>query len=213
MMRKTSKAVAVAVAMLGVIAVWGPGAGAVPVGPTGIETARWWQWSIAQPLTDHPLADPTTADCTTDQAGDVWYLGGVFNATGTVERDCTIPGDVALLVPAVNAECSTVEPDPFYGANASQLRTCAHAVAMDGAFVSLDGHDQPIHWVESPVYRFSGPDDNVLFVPGAIEGKSVAWGAWALIPPLGEGEHELRFGGTFTDYGWTLDITYHLTVA
>jgi hypothetical protein len=209
---RTRRVAAAAIAAIAAMLVLSPTVGATPVGPGGIETARWWRWSIAQPLADHPFADPTAADCSTNQTGDVWYLGGVFNATGTVARDCTIPGDVALLVPAVNAECSTVEPAPFYGATAAQLRACAHAVAMDDAFVTVDGDAVPVHWVESPVFRFDGPDGNVLFVDGPIEGRSVAWGAWALIPPLGEGDHVLRFGGTFTDFQWTLDITYRLHV-
>jgi hypothetical protein len=34
-----------------------------------------------------------------------------------------------------------------------------------------------------------------------------------MLAPLSVGEHTVHFGGTYSDFGFTLDITYHLTVA
>jgi hypothetical protein len=33
-----------------------------------------------------------------------------------------------------------------------------------------------------------------------------------MLQPLPVGQHTVRFGGTFTDVGFTLDVTYHLNV-
>lgn len=175
-------------------------------------TAKWWQWSISMPATNHPFADPTTNDCTYNQSGRTWYLGGVFNASGTVTRDCHVPKGVSLLVPAVNVECSDVEPPPFYGATPKERRACAQGLALSDPFVSVDGHRVPICYVTSGDFGFHAPADNVLGVPGPVSGRSVSAGWWALIPPLSRGAHTLHFGGTFPDFAYTLDITYNLTV-
>src|SRR5271157_3205785 len=59
-----------------------------PYGHTYAEwLAKWWQWSLAFPVS----ADPEygTADISTGQKGDVWFLpaplgGGTLTRTGTV---------------------------------------------------------------------------------------------------------------------------------
>ena len=175
-------------------------------------TAKWWQWSISMPATNHPFADPTTADCTFNQSGRTWYLGAVFNASGTITRDCHVPRGISLLVPAINVECSNVEPAPFFGATPRERRACAQSFAMSDPFVRVDGHRLPLCYVTSGDFGFSAPADNVLGVPGPVSGRSVSAGWWALIPPLSRGYHTLHFGGTFPDFAFTLDITYNLTV-
>ncbi len=181
---------------------------------TPAQTAKWWQWSISMPATNHPFADPTTADCTYNQSGKTWYLGAVFNASGTVTRDCNVPKGVSLLVPAINVECSDVESPPFFGATAKERRACAQGFDLADPFVVLDGRTLPLCYVTSGNFTFSAPADNVLGVPGPVSGHAVSAGWWALIPPLRPGPHTLNFGGTFPDFGpFTLDITYHLTVA
>lgn len=177
-------------------------------------TAKWWQWSISMPLTDHPFADPTANDCTYNQSGKVWFLGGVFNASGTITRNCTVPRGISLLVPAINTECSNVEPSPFYGEKPADRRVCARTMAMTNYFMKLNGVQFVPQFVTSPNFHFSAPDDNVLFVPGPVSGEGVSAGFWTLIPPLAPGRYTLQFGGTFPDFGpYTLDITYNLTVS
>jgi hypothetical protein len=117
------------------------------------------------------------------------------------------------LVPAINVECSTVEPDPFHGFTSPELSACAHSIPMADAYMILDGDPVELAWLESAVFPIRGPADNVLFTGEPVKGRSVAYGAWGLIEPLDAGEHTLRFGGSFPTFGpYTLDITYHLTV-
>jgi hypothetical protein len=165
------------------------------------------------PAENHPFADPTTADCSTNQSGKVWYLGAVFNATGIVTRDCHVPRGVSLLVPAINVECSNVEPDPFFGATPRARRACAQGFVLADPFVEVDGRRVAICYVTSGDFGFSAPDGNVLGVPGPVSGRAVSAGWWALLPPLPRGHHTLHFGGSFPDFGpFVLDITYNLTV-
>jgi hypothetical protein len=177
-------------------------------------TAAWWQWAISMPITANPLME--TAECDAGQSGPVWFLGGSFvNATTT--RECTLPSGRAILLPVLNVECSTVEAPPFYGADEAELRACVAPLmdAVTDLHATIDGEaveDLAAYRVQSPLYSFSAPADNVLFVPGPVSGQSVSDGYWLFIPPLSAGQHTLRFGGTIPLFGLTLDVTYNVTV-
>jgi hypothetical protein len=182
-------------------------------------SAKWWQWAIARPTTAHPLFE--TADCNAGQSGNVWFLGGSF-VNSTASRSCTVPSGTPIFLPILNAECSTAEPDPFHGNNEAELRACAKGF-MDntaGLFASIDGSDiQDVgnagrYRVQSPLYSFSGPDNNVMFIPGPVSGQSVSDGVWLMLAPLSVGHHTLHFGGVFDFSGFLLSIdqVYNLTV-
>ena len=58
------------------------------------------------------------------------------------------------------------------------------------------------------------PDDNIFgapFAPGPH--PCVADGYWALLQPLAKGSHTIRFSGGLAADGFTLDVTYHVTVS
>jgi hypothetical protein len=176
--------------------------------------ARWWQWAFSFPVDSHPLLD--TAGCDAGQSGPVWFLGGSF-ASATAERNCTVPAGKSLLVPVLNAECSTIEPPPFFGGNEAELRDCV-APFIDtatGLFATIDGvtvQNLDSYRVQSPLYEFSAPDGGLF--GGPVSGaQSVSDGVWLILAPLAAGDHTIHFGGTF-NFGapFTLDVTYHITV-
>jgi hypothetical protein len=175
-------------------------------------SAAWWQWAISIPVTAHPLFE--TAGCDTAQSGKVWFLGGAFTGTATT-RECSVPLGKAILFPVINVECSTVEPPPFFGANEEELRECADAF-QDTAFdlsATVDGRDiqnLDAYRTQSPLFEFSAPADNVLFIPGPVSGESVSDGVWILLAPLSSGEHVIHFAGSFP--GFPIDVTYNITV-
>ena len=177
-------------------------------------TAAWWQWAIAMPTDAHPLFD--TADCGAGQSGKVWFLGGAFTGTVTT-RECAVPHGKAILVPVVNVDCSTVEPPPFFGSNEAELRACAKSFLdpAAGLSLSIDGQDVTeldSLRVQSPVFDFTGPDNNILFVPGPISGQAVSDGVWALLAPLSTGEHVLHLKASFPEFNFHIDVTYNLIV-
>jgi hypothetical protein len=188
--------------------------GAHPYGRSlGEWTASWWQWAISMPISANPLME--TADCNAGQGGPVWFLGGSF-VNATITRECTIPAGVSILAPVLNAECSTVEAPPFYGGDETELRDCVRAFMDLGTAMSatLDGEviDLGPYRVQSPMFGFSAPADNVLFVPGPVSGQSVSDGVWVFLPPLSAGQHTIHIGGSIPDFNFTLDVTYILTV-
>jgi hypothetical protein len=73
--------------------------------------------------------------------------------------------------------------------------------------VNLPGYE-----IDSPLFTFTLPEENVLGIANApTSGMSVGDGVYLLLAPLSVGEHTLNFGGTDST-GFTLDITYNLTV-
>jgi hypothetical protein len=129
-------------------------------------------------------------------------------------RNCTVPEGVAFFFPLINAECSTLEADPFYGGNEKELRACVKKFKIKDVFAEIDGVRVPNakrYKALSPLFEFTVPENNVLGVPPNT-GNSVADGYYLMLAPLSAGQHEIRFGGTFPEFGFSLDITYNLTV-
>jgi hypothetical protein len=210
--------------------------GVVPVGSNafgrsyGEWSAAWWQWAYSIPVPSNPLFDETGALCSSGQSGKVWFLAGVFNASGTaVRNDCAIPTGKALFVPILNGECSNVEGN---GSTAAEWRACAAAQMDLAADVSAEIDGTPIHdvaqyRVQSPrPFGLRLPDNNILQLFGfnAPEGRcfptpagctpyrSVADGYYLLLRPLSAGAHTLHVHGAIPAFGFTLDVTYHLQV-
>ncbi len=174
-------------------------------------TAAWWQWAISIPVPSNPLFD--NAGCDAGQSGKVWFLGGAFTGTA-VTRECTVPHGKAILFPIANVECSTVEPPPFFGSNEEELRACAMGFqdAATGMSATIDGRevlDLDRYRVQSPLFDFSAPADNVFFIPGPVSGQSVSDGVWLLLAPLSAGEHVIHFEAF---PGFPINVTYILTV-
>jgi hypothetical protein len=184
--------------------------------------AAWWRWAFSFPLSAHPLNPASGAGCGTGQTGHVWFLGGVFNAGGTLTRDCVVPSGTALVVAVANVECSTVESPPFHATDPASLRACAAGVVdpdsplfIAAVSARLDGRSLAVQRAPSPVFEFSVPSasDNILSCPcSATSGTAVADGYLLFLHPLPVGAHTLRFGGTFPAFDFTIDITYRLTV-
>lgn len=192
--------------------------GSTPHGMTyGEWSARWWQWALSLPVDQNPFFDENggCSNGANGQLGPVWFLTGVINVSGTATRDCTVPAGKALFFPIINVECSTLEAPPFYGGNEAELRACAKGFHFGNVFAEIDGvpvQDLDRYLVDSPLFTFTVPPNNVLGV-GPGTGQSVSNGYYLMLAPLSVGKHIIRFGGTFTDFNFSLDITYHITVA
>ncbi len=180
-------------------------------------SARWWQWDLLLPADQNPSFDDggNCSNGANGQSGPVWFLTGVINTSGTAVRNCTVPAAKAMFFPIINAECSTLEAPPFHGDNEAQLRACAESFHIGDVYATIDGRavqDLNAYRVDSGLFNFTVPDNNVLGVP-AGSGQSVSIGYYLMLAPLSIGQHTIHFGGTYTDFDFTLDITYHLTVA
>lgn len=200
-------------------------------------SVRFWQWALKLPATHHPLFD--TADLSTGQSGPVWFLGGKFCATTpgappcnpqVADRSGTIPEGVALFFPMINGEASTVEGN---GTNYIDLRntiqpeidlvdTSTLACEMDGKPIK----DLDQYRVLSPLFTYAlASHDNVWAATGETTGnqpvpipdgattQAVSDGYYILLAPPPPGKHTLHFHAAIPAFGFSLDVTYHLTVA
>jgi hypothetical protein len=190
-------------------------------------SAKWWQWAFSMPVDHHPLFD--TADCSTGQTGEVWFLGASFSSTQNPNTDeyqaiairkCKIPAGKAVFFPVANVEASTIEDN---GHGFHQLLASAKgfqdtftitSAEVDGISIDLNNYR-----VQSQLFTFGPlPNDNVLQFLGvedATEGTtsdSVADGVYLMVTPLSLGNHKIHFHAKSPDFNFMLDITYNLLV-
>ena len=185
-------------------------------------SAAWWQWAYSLPIDGHPLFDETGTDAGAGQTGHVWFLGGVFNVSGTAHRVITIPKGTALFFPILNVEWDNICPPTDPPLSNAEL------AAMAASFMDLvttmacevDGVSVPNLFD----YRCTtGPfsvdfPENGLFqafcgTPPGPNGPMMGDGYYLMIKPLPKGHHTLHFTGTVgPPVSFTLDITYDITV-
>ncbi len=181
--------------------------------------AAWWQAAFAIPVVNggHPLI---SGGAFGGEDG-VLFLSAVVGVPVTIEL--TIPAGTALFLPVVNSECSVIEPDPFHGDDETSLRACAngHIDNTSGLFAEIDGkpvNNLGAYRVESPLFEFGPlPEDNLLAffgvdAPAGTTSPSVDAGVYLFLAPLRVGQHEIHIGGTFDEFGLSIDTTFEITV-
>ena len=84
-----------------------------------------------------------------------------------------------------------------------------------GLFASIDGvpiDDLAAYRVESPLFEFTLPDNNLFLEPAGTTSQAVDAGVYLLLAPLGVGTHVIQTSGTFDGLMITLNTTYIVTV-
>jgi hypothetical protein len=196
-------------------------------------SAEFWKWLYSMPTDQHPLFE--TADCSQNQAGKVWFLGGTFIVVaepdtgvvvGTADRDCEVPTGTALFFPLVNLECNVFAGD---GTNEKELRACAKKygdlINVDDLSAEVDGvkiNNLQAYRVGSPLFEWGPlPENNVLTtpdvpVPAGTTSPAVGDGYYLLLAPLSSGKHTIDFKGRIVipefNLDFRLDIHYDITV-
>jgi len=180
--------------------------------------ARWNQWAYSLPIPDNPGFDETGAKCANGQTGHVWFTSFVSH-DGTTTRACSIPSGTALFVLVAALECSNVEPPPFFGNNAAELRECATngyddfwgdavlSMTVDGIAVSNLLSYRSV----TPLFSFALPGDNLLGLPAGTVGSGVSDGVYVFLSPMNVGSHTVAIHIGSTAFG-TVDEIYQLTV-
>jgi hypothetical protein len=191
----------------------------------------WWQWACSIPNGASPFYDPTGVKAAVGQgaAMPVFFLVGLMNEFGTVERSITIPEGKFLFFPLVNlidsvlpmpgcpAEpCASMTPEEIYDYMCvNHLDPWRETVA--DLYASLDGQplDNPFDYAfrSEDVFSVWYPSHNIFDWAGCPTGRTdvnVSDGWWLMLYPLSGGEHTVQFGGSY--WGGSLDITYHITV-
>jgi hypothetical protein len=184
-------------------------------------SAQWWQWVFENPVADNALFDDTGAKACLGDVGKAFFLGGVFNTTGTAERTIKLPSGTPVFFPVLNTETDNVGVNP--------PRTVAEARAVNADIVAtttalhatIDGRPVPDLFSRREIsapYSMTLPEGNIfqevfgLDFVGTTD-DAVSDGFWVMTKPLTPGRHDINFGGTFGDpINFTLDVTYHIDV-
>jgi hypothetical protein len=199
--------------------VFPPGAKPVSISLNAAEwSARWWDWNYSIRNQNNPTLDMTGAKCQEGQSGPMFFLAGA-PVTTPVTRTCTIPAGKTLFFPLVTAECSNVEPPPFFGANKAQLISCAKAVMdlTDPSSLRLTVDGVPVGGnlsgmrARSPLFAFTLTANNQLGLRPGTSALSISDGFWIMLR-LSPGNHVVHFEAALPDAGFSQDITYNLTV-
>jgi hypothetical protein len=178
--------------------------------------ARWWQWNVGIPSSQHPRDHYTPEKCTVNQNGPVWFIPDIL--TGKEERTCTIPEGKAILVPLITGECDNSESPRQ---SDDDLRLCSTAGDEYGAIsATLDG--QKIENLESyrtatDFFNLTYVKDNIFETPGGTY-RGVADGFFVFLKPLSVGNHELQVKSSVTNpttpsYNFASEALYHLKIS
>jgi hypothetical protein len=165
----------------------------------------WWQYIYAIPKGTNPTLPNVTSGSCDPEAGPVCFLAAIVsNSNVTTTRHWTIKAGMPIFFPIINAECSTVEASPFFGKDEAALRTCVSKLVVNNIDsnslkVTLDNREirsLPDYRVQSPVFGFTLPKDNILGVT-TLTGQAVSDGYWLMLKPLDPGKHTLKFSAKF----------------
>jgi hypothetical protein len=202
-----------------------PNPGVIPLNKQYQElAAAWWQWVYSIPASENPLFDETGDNAAVGQPfvqGNIFFLAGVINVSGTAVREITIPTGTRLFFPILNVEVNNIEVDPPMTVEELRDLAASYVLATTELHASLDGEpltDLFSYRAASPVFCFTLPEEDNIFqffgvdVAGEIC-PVIADGFWLLLTPLPPGDHVINFGGTFgAPFDFTLDITYTVHV-
>jgi hypothetical protein len=186
-------------------------------------SAAWMKWAVSIPKPINPLFDSTGAYAGSGQSGKVFFLAGTTTGGNTV-RNITVPTGTPLFFPVVNYMwVNTPETgDPVWSPTQEADARSAIAGVIDTAnhlSLKIDGHSVSNMYdfrIKSTAAKCNIPplaDDNV-FGAALINNPyhCVADGYWVLLPPLSAGLHKIQFTGELALTGFSLDVTYNITV-
>ncbi len=179
-------------------------------------SGRWWQWAVSIPEAANPNFDETAGErCGYGQHGPVFFLPGSFTADPPAVITCVVPTGTAVYAGIGGAECSTVEPPPYFGRDEAELAACA--AANTGAMTvsaTIDGQEVPDldrYLSTSPIFTMNFPADNFFGVP-AGPAQAVAVGYGVILAPLPPGEHVFAASADFGDGSAPLQATIRIVV-
>ena len=176
-------------------------------------SARWFQWAFSFPPDVNPASNPGGGGCGYGQAGPVFFLPANFGPPGPT-MTCVVPEGVAIFLNLGGANCSTVEPPPFFGRDEDELRTCAamatNAYPIATQTLTINGQEVPdltSYRSSSPLTSIVFPEDNIFGVSaGTAHFVNDAYGF--LIAPPAPGTYEI----VIMDGGGGVLVTYQVSV-
>ena len=195
-----------------------------PYGKTyGYWAAAWWKWDFTSDCASNPILDPDGSFQNQNQSGNVYFLAGSIGGTAT--RNVTIPAGKGIFFPLVNTlndyPCPDTSFHPSQGQSLKDFLTAgtdAIISQVDSLSMTIDGNtlSNPFDFrATSPPFNFTGNTDLVNCLDPCITGnqqRGVGDGYWIMLRPLSAGTHVLHFTSGISAYGFSIDLTYNITI-
>jgi hypothetical protein len=212
-------------------------------------TEAWWQWAYSYPVESSPFVQggpaakkPADVPMGLGDVGDAYFLAGAIvpnyappvGEPLTAYRQVTIPDDVPVFFPVMNAEDSIWEENVFRApdnqvSSVNELWTIVDgwlASPPPGKFaqidrLSLDDAGVDAHREKSTPdgFEYTLPANHIITVfgypdpePGDMPTLAVSDGWWLMTRPLKRGNHTIVFGGGDASAGFALRVTYDVKV-
>ena len=180
-----------------------------PLGYTLTEIGTAWNhWAFASPADTSPLLAVRCEQSPLDPR--IWFLP--VSLGGEFEADCDVPRGAFLVLTAGGWECSSIEPEPFFGANEAELLDCVNAGFELLSYVEVTFNGTTTTDLDDYVVTTTLdtlPPDNLL---GPDAGLTLDKGYYLVISPLSPGTHTLRAYDEFESIGFQAGITYTINV-
>lgn len=187
-------------------------------------SSDWAKWAYAIPAAKNPIIDAAEAECSINQKGSLWFLGGkVFG--NRAKRTCTLPENTQIVTLIIGS--TTFNTPNICGQKGSKryqdvvLENMKYLSGIKNIFVEVDGKrldKDHIQHIYSRNFIMALPEDNIFDAPCAKLGNVPAGnytpasqaGYYAFIDPLPVGKHTLLTHAI--SKGIVKEIIYDLTV-
>lgn len=200
-----------------------------PYGKSQAEWAGdWWNHMFSFDCGENPIEDPDGSLAGLNTDDQVIFLAG--NYGGETTRTITVPHGKALFFPIVNvfwvySACYGIaeEDEAFANGTLEEYIAAFFDPALGGDGINLSATLDGVAFNNLRNYRFSSglydfninPELADCFGDPCIANADFLGytdGFWLMLKPLSRGQHTLNFAGEIEDFGFSLDVTYNITV-
>jgi hypothetical protein len=180
-----------------------------PLGHSMSDLATAWnQWAFGSAADVNPLLAVRCEQSTIDSR--LWFLP--VSLGGEFQNTCDVPTGSFLMLNAGGAECSNLEPEPFFGANEAELLECVNDGFELITYVEVTG--KGVTTTDLSAYAVTShldtlPPNNLL---SADSGLTMDKGYFLVIGPLSPGTHTFHAYDEFEIFDFQAGITYTINV-
>lgn len=176
---------------------------------------NYWKIFLSIPSTQHPWEDKTGDKCIYGQNlknASIFYLPTM--GEGILERTCTIPAGVGIVIPIIIGEASFAEFPEIQTIEELHDTAKTDGDKMDTYYLKINDTkvdlDLSKYRIHTKAFDVTFPQ-NAMFGAEPGESKVVADGYYVITEPLKPGTYKINFGGNIPSV-FLFDLTYNLVV-
>ena len=184
-------------------------ANAHPHGLSMVDIATAYnQWLYGSPAETSPALAVRCEQSPIDSK--IWFLP--VSLGGEWQTTCEVPQGSFLVLTPGGWECSSIEPEPFFGSNEAELRECVDAGFAELSYVEVTFNGRTVTNLDDYVVTSrldTLPPNNLL---SSESGLTMDKGYFMVLRPLPPGTYTLRAYDEFEALDFQAGITYTIIV-